>query len=327
MTSLPGESREPHEDALVAEIAAVMRQKLESDYAPASTKRDAHPKHSGLLEGHFTVEAGLPPELQVGVFAQPRRYQAWIRTSSASGTIQSDAVPDVRGFAIKLLDVPGEKVPESDEPATQDFVLLSMSHMPLGTVRLFRDAIVLSTRWSPLLFVAKMLLTGRRRMLEALKAAKIRPTSPLDIRYWSTTPYRFGPDRVVKYSLLPHPHLPAPTPSPLGEAYLSEAMEEQLSKTSFSFDFAVQFQQTDMPVENAAVPWPESTAAFVKLATLTIPPQRFRTPERDRLSETLAFSPGHALVEHRPVGGINRARMHVYRANSKFRRERAGLTP
>jgi hypothetical protein len=29
--------------------------------------------------------------------------------------------------------------------------------------------------------------------------------------------------------------------------------------------------------------------------------------------------------EHRPIGSINRARMHVYRANSEFRHQRRGL--
>ena len=117
------------------------------------------------------------------MFSEARTYKAWVRTSNASGKPQSDAVADYRGFAIKVLDVPGDKIAESDEPRSQDFVLLSHPRMPLGTVRLFHDAIVLSTRLSPLLFLAKMMLTGQGQVLKDLAArqdpAQLAPRDPL----------------------------------------------------------------------------------------------------------------------------------------------------
>jgi len=314
--------RERREDALTTRIAATMRRKLAKDYPPAGTRRDAHPKHTGLLEGVFTVDPALPADLRVGLFAEARSYQAWVRTSSASDKPQSDAVRDVRGLAIKLLDVPGEKIPESDEPQTQDFLLLSHPSMPLGTVRLFHDAIVYAARYSPLVFAAKMLLTGRSGVLKELDAARIRPSSPLEIRYWSTTPYRFGADRVVKYSLLPTPGETSPLPAELPEDYLTRAMAQRLASRSVSFEFAVQFRKEGMPVHDAAPRWDEAVSPFVTVATLTIPAQDFRTEERDRLAEELRFSPAHALVEHRPIGPVNRARMRVYRENAEFRTHR-----
>jgi hypothetical protein len=316
--------RERREDALTARIAATMRRKLAKDYLPAGTRRDAHPKHTGLLEGVFTIDPTLPADLRVGLFAEAKSYQAWVRTSSASDKPQSDAVRDVRGLAIKLLDVPGEKIPESDEPNTQDFLLLSHPSMPLGTVRLFHDAIVYSARYSPLVFVAKMMLTGRSRVLKELDAARIRPASPLEIRYWSTTPYRFGADRVVKYSLLPPPREASPLPAELPEDYLTRAMAQRLASQSVTFDFAVQFRTDGMPIHDAAPRWDETVSPFVTVATLTIPAQDFRTEERDRLAEELRFSPAHARVEHQPIGPVNRARMRVYRENSQFRTHRRG---
>ncbi len=317
--------REANEDALVARIARTMRRQLEKDYAPAATRRDAHPKHTGLFEGTFEVAPDLPAELRVGVFAEARSYRVWVRTSNASAKPQSDAVRDVRGLAIKLLDVPGAKIPESDEEQSQDFVVLSTPNMPLGTLRLFHDAIVYSIRYSPLLFAAKMFLTGRSRLLKELDALRIRPTSPLEIRYWSTTPYRFGADRIVKYSLLPMSDATSPLPpSPLPDDYLSRAMETRLSQEDVRFAFAVQFRADGMHVHDAAPRWDESVSPFRTVATLTIPAQVFRTAERDQRSEELSFSPGHARVEHRPVGPINRARMQVYRTNSEFRHDRSG---
>jgi len=187
--------------------------------------------------------------------------------------------------------LPGEKIPESDEANTQDFVPLSTPNMPLGTVRLFHDAIVYSTQYTPLLFAAKMILTGRSRVLKELDAARIRPTSPLEIRYWSTTPYRFGADRVVKYSLLPTSDATSALPPPLADDYLSAAMETRLSREGVSFALAVQVRADGMPVHDAAPRWDETVSPFQTVATLTIPAQVFRTPERGRRSEELSFSP------------------------------------
>jgi hypothetical protein len=323
MATSISERPERNEEALIAEMETVLRRQMEHSYPAGATKRDAHPKHTGLVEATFTVAPDVPPALRVGLFSAPGSYPAWVRTSSASGKPQSDAIPDVRGFAIKVRDVGGEKIPESDEPHTQDFVLLSTSTMPLGTVRLFRDAIVLIER-SRLLFAAKMILTGHGRVLKELEAARILPSSPLDIRYWSTTPYRFGPDRAAKYSLVPTAGVRATPPDAPGETYLTDAMEQQLAAGGYAFDFMVQLQTGDLPIENAAVPWPESVAPFVKVAALSIPTQAVRTPERSRMAELLSFSPAHARVEHRPLGSVNRARMRIYRTLSDFRHARDG---
>jgi len=318
------DDHEPDEERLITSIERLMREKLEKDYAPEGTRRDAHPKHTGLLEATFAVEQDLPAELRVGLFAEARSYQAWIRTSSASSRPQSDAIGDVRGFAIKLRDAGGEKIPESDEPRTQDFVLLSMPRMPLGTVKLFEDAIYYASKRSIGLFALKMLVTGQSRVIKGLREGRQHPTSPLEIRYWSTTPYRFG-DRIVKYSLLPTSGTPTALPAPLTDHYLTEAMERRLKSDTVTFDFAVQLRKDGMSITDSAPRWDETVSPFLKVATLTIAPQVFRTEERDRLAEALSFSPGHARVEHRPVGSINRARMRVYRTNSDFRHRRRGL--
>jgi hypothetical protein len=320
----PLETLEADEEKNVAHIIQVMRRKLEKDYAAGSTKRDAHPKHTAILQARFTVADGLPPELSVGVFSQPRSFDAWVRFSNASGTPQPDSVKDLRGCAIKLRDVPGTRIAESDEPTTQDFLMVNIPTMPLGPVKLFHDAIWLSTEWSIALFAAKMLLTGRAGILKALQAAKILPSSPADIRYWSTTPYLFGTGQAAKYSLIPTSPSKASRPASPGEHYLSDALQGQLAQGELSFDFMLQrrVDSAAMPIEDAAVEWREAQSPFVKVATLRIPSQEFRTAERDALSEALTFSPAHALMEHRPIGAVNRARMRIYREQSAFRQQR-----
>jgi hypothetical protein len=90
------------------------------------------------------------------------------------------------------------------------------------------------------------------------------------------------------------------------------------------FEFAVQLRAdpTRMPIEDATVRWSERDAPFRKVATLEIPVQDFDTPERQHFAENLSFNPWRCLPEHRPLGGISRARRQVYRALSAYRHDR-----
>jgi hypothetical protein len=322
------ETPEPAEDQLIARIADILQRKMERDYPPGATRRDAHAKHVALVRAVFTVEPDLPPELRVGLFGSARSYDAWVRLSNANGEPQSDAIADVRGCAIKVLGVAGARIAESDAPAVQDFLMVSMPTMPLGTVKLFHDAIHYSIESTMLLFVAKMLLTGRTATLKAMRRVKLHPTSPVDIRYWSTTPYLFGPQQAAKYSVVPTSPRRSTLPATLTDTYLSDNLEQHLAEADASFDFKLQLRtQPTMPIEDAAVEWTEAQSPFVKVATLRIPKQDFRSVERDEMSERLAFSPAHAGLDHRPIGAVNRARMRIYKLLSSFRHARDQRAP
>jgi hypothetical protein len=321
MTPGPVEQREPNEAALVAEMIAILRRKMARDYAKGGTLRDAHPKTLGLVRGRFSIEPDLPKSLRVGLFAKPRSFDCWVRFSNSSGKVQSDAVPDARGVAIKLLAPRGTGSTAGAEFG-QDFVLLDTPVMPLGTVALFRDAVYYTIERSPLWLVPKFVLAGHARVLLGLLMLRGNPSSPLDIRYWSTTPYRFGPDCAVKYSLLPTSRHTSEKPATLAESYLSEAMQDHLDGHVATFDFSVQLQKPGMPIEDASQRWDEVTSPFVKVATLHLPVQKFRNKQRARQAEALAFSPAHALPAHAPLGGLNRARSKIYAALATFRHKR-----
>jgi len=321
MSPSPVEEREPNEAALTAEMIAILRRKMARDYAKGGTLRDAHPKTLGLLRGRFRIEPDLPEALRVGLFARPRSFSCWVRFSNSSGTVQSDAVPDARGVAIKLL-APRGRGSRAGAKLEQDFVLLDSPVMPLGTVALFRDAVYYTIESSPLLLAAKFAATGHASALLGLLKLRRSPTSPLDIRYWSTTPYRFGPDRAVKYSLRPTSKHKSRKPAKLGESYLTDAMQAHLDRREATFDFCVQLQRPGMPIEDAAQRWDEARSPFRKVATLHLPKQKFRSSRRMRQAEALAFSPAHALPEHAPLGGLNRARGKIYAALARFRHTR-----
>ena len=310
------------EERLIKDMASILQNKMSRDYPEGNIRRDAHPKNLACLQAEFIVEQNISEALKRGIFASSHTYPAWIRISSSSGKIQSDKVKDVRGFAIKIMGVTGERFQvQNEEKETQDFILMSYPVMPLGTVKLFHDAVYYSIKWSPMIFLSRLVVSGNFHILNELRKASQNQTSPLDIPYWSTTPYLCGADQSVKYSLVPASHLKSFLPPTLTDNYLTQNMEKHLATDEAIFDFMIQVQKdpVQMPVEDASVEWNEDESPFIKVATLRIPPQPFRTSEREVLAEDLSFSPAHSLIDHRPIGGINRARVEIYRHLSKFR--------
>jgi hypothetical protein len=92
------------------------------------------------------------------------------------------------------------------------------------------------------------------------------------------------------------------------------------------FDLLVQVQ-TDahrMPIENAAVKWPERLSPFVPVATIRIPRQRFDSPEQLRFASVLSYNPWHCIAEHRPLGNQGRARYRLYAELSRLRQTMNG---
>lgn len=312
------------EQEWIAEMQSILQEKMEKDYPAGNTRRDAHPKSLGLVKAEFTVLDHIPQELKEGVFAKPANYKAWIRFSNASGKIQSDKKKDFRGIGMKLMGVEGERF-TSDEKHTQDFLLMTNPTMPLGTVKLFRDAVYYSIKINPLVLVLKLLFTGHADVLKTLSKGKKNDTSPLDIPYWSTVPYSLG-DKWMKYKMAPTSTIKSSLPAQLTDNYLTENMRLHLNKQAASFDFYIQLFKDEKitPIEDAGVEWKPEDSPFIKVAEIKIPIQQFDTEERKELAEQFSFSPANALLAHKPVGGINRARIAIYKALSKFRHQRDG---
>jgi hypothetical protein len=283
-------------------------------------RRDAHTKMHGIVKAEFIVEPDLPEQLRVGLFKNPGTWQAWIRFSNQN-LMEPDIKPDIRGMAIKVMGVPGPKLlpGETDSP-NMDFVLISSSFFMARDVQEFDDMIKglmggkLATLW--------FFLTHWRMDWNLLKSMK-RFANPLQVRYWSSTPYLFG-TRAVKYSAIPYFDQPDAIPANPDYNYLNHAMVKTLAERDVRFDFAVQFQ-TDadaMPIEDPGVQWSEVDSPFRKVATIKIPRQEFDTEKQREFGENISYNTARCLPEHRPLGGINRARMVVYQAISKFRHEK-----
>lgn len=320
---LTQENPPPNEAAYIRDLEQRLQAKITQDNAGGMMRRDAHPKMHGLVKAEFTVEADLPEALRVGVFRQPGTYPAWIRFSNQDGTISPDINGDIRGMAIKLMGVSGAKLLDDEKDAqTQDFIVISTPVFVTKDVEEF-DAMIKAITGS-VLAKALFFLTHWRVVWNLLKAMK-KVANPLQIRYWSTTPYLFG-TQAVKYSAIPVGAATDSLPDNPSNDFLREAMVRQLARGEAHFDFSVQLQ-TDagqMPIEDPGQEWSEAASPFRKVASIKIFQQEFDSEAQRHFGENLSFTPWHSLPEHRPLGGVNRARKVIYRAISMFRHTQNG---
>ena len=322
-----GEERVPPGEAdAIAEIDRMTRARGKQTQPARPVRREQHPKTHGCVRAEFVVGDDVPEALRHGLFREARTYRAWVRFSPNSPEMASDAKRDAQGMAIKVLGVPGEKVlPEERDETTHDFVLANSRTFFVRTAADYVTFVQrIMTDRLPLFFVRGW-KPWEWRLLELVNlvvATQQRVHNPLQIRYWSQTPYRLGP-HAVKYSARPTGARTDRKPISSSPGFLREAMARQLRTVDVLFDLMVQ-RQTDpvrMPVEDAAVLWSERRSPFQKVATVRIPAQEFDTAARHEFAENLSLTPWHALPEHRPLGGINRTRGVVYASMSTLRHE------
>jgi hypothetical protein len=323
-----GEETIPSDESRhIEELVAIHRDIQEhTDRLKRPVPRNVHPKQHGCVRAEFMIAASLPSHVRFGLFREPRVYPAVVRFSNAKQT--NDELPDGHGMAIKLFGVEGEKLLEAERHATtHDFILIDH---PVFFARNVADMVALMHDFRRLMLggaAAKALtvlkaaasLDYRFRLLR--RAGAKRPHSPLDIQYWSTTPFKLG-GGAMKFSLRPQlDRLPAPRVNSPDKLRL--AMSAHLREHDALFDFLIQ-RQTDpaaTPLEDPSQEWNEAVLPYEKVAVLRIPRQNFESPAQMKFGEDLSFTPWHALAEHRPLGGINRARKHVYEAMSRRRHE------
>ena len=274
-------------------------------------------KTLGCFDADFKIPPDLPARLSQGIFAAPGSYPAQLRFANA--TQQDDTEKDFRGLSIKVHNVEGE-ILWGDEGA-QDFLLNSYPVLFAANPGDFFEFVVATREgrvWqyftNPSHFYSLLvILKGRQKA-----------TNPLAMRYWSTTPYRFGenPRNAVKYSVRPCGDTASEVMVKAHPDFLSEVMQKQVQSEGACFDFMVQFQ-TDphtMPIENASRLWSETESPFETVATIQINPGATTEDTRDNC-ETMTFNPWQSLSEHRPLGGINRTRLPIYSEIGQFRQQ------
>lgn len=316
----------PEEPGAIEEAVELLTQLVRHLTAKNGTaRRDAHAKAHGCVRGRFVVEKNLDEPFQRGVFKPGAEYPCWIRYSNGNEHIRKDSLGDGRGMAIKLCGVQGPKLLD-DETHTQDFLLINHPNFFFQNAAEFVAFQRANSKGKPHLFLFPSIKPTSWRIRELKVIAAImgkRISNPLALQYWSMTPYLYGAGMAAKFSVRPAPGFRAAETGKTSPDTLREAMELQLADGGVELEFLVQ-RQTDpekMPIEDPIREWLPSQSPFVKVATLHLPAQKFTSVSQDKFGENLSFSPWHGLVEHRPLGGINRVRKVVYQAISKLRHE------
>lgn len=307
-------------------LAADLANKIQRDYHRGGARRDAHPKAHGCVKAKFNVLPGVPAGLQAGVFRPAQTYDAIIRFSNGSpNATGDDGSGDTRGMAIKVLDVAGEKLfADPAHPAAQDFILISSPYFfvngSAGYTEFFR---IINNGGLLSLFKLPFIL-GLGGTINASKMLSQKIDNPLNVDYYSVTPYQLGEasqKQVVKYSTKPCDAVPEGQPTE-GPNFLRHAMQDHLQKGSACFIFRVQPRPDESySIEDVISEWPEDEAPFIDVARIEIPQQEFDTASQNAACESMSYNPWHSLEAHRPLGTVNRMRRVVYEIISELRFE------
>lgn len=290
----------------------------------------------------FDVAAERGPELAArlakGIFAKPGIYPAVVRFANADSNINSDFKPDVRSLSFSV-DLAGDGTAPADGCSRQDFSMQNATTLPindspafLATIKVLTASNPVAGLWS-LPFKDKLKVVRTLALAELQARQKIKPYQQL--RYWSTVPFRHGPDDLAKFSATPSPDNPARPLQKGNRKGLQDELLRHIREDSqmSCFDFAVQFldtskmtywgktRDTSFWVENASVEWNEAEAPFHVAARLTL----VRNSQLSAQASEAAYFDvtNNSTPDSRPVGSINRARCPAEVASRKARTQAA----
>jgi len=283
-----------------------------------TSARALHAKGSLGVEADFEVLPGLPADY--AMFAVARRYPALVRFSNGAPRRQSDRKPDVRGIAIKVIGVDGEKaIPGLERAVTQDFLAIRSASTPVRDAGEF-IALVRAAQSPALLPFRLIRALGFRRAIQVIRAAlagfKVPTATLASTTYYSALPSRLGP-YAVQYVIRA---VDAPALAPKhGE--LGEALAATLRERPVVYDVCAIFYSDaeKTPIEDASVAWP---GELVPVARLTLRQQDVSSPHGLAVAayiERAAFDPWHARKDMAPLGNMMRARNVAYRASTEAR--------
>jgi hypothetical protein len=294
-------------------------------------QRDAHAKPHGCVRAVFEVPELAKP-YRYGLFANPGRYEAWVRFSNGTVPSLPDTKKDARGMAIKVMGVTG---PQLLDPRlsgnTQDFLMINSPNFFVRRIDEYVELERQSANNTPFRYFfadgsLNPLHWKLRQLYLGLTTRKTALSSPLSDQYFSMSAYSLGPHK-IKFSAKACDVIKPEGIDRSNPNFLRTALKSVLRENDACFQFMVQLRDDDarMPVEDTTVRWSEKISPFAPVARLLIPQQFFDTPAQNDMCENLAFNPWHGTEPHRPLGKINELRRDLYSHTAAFRRGRNGI--
>lgn len=286
--------------------------------------RALHRKQQLGLHGTFEVLADLPEPARQGLFASAGRFEAWVRLSNGGTDRQADRKPDVRGFAIKVRGVSGPGALGSGPTESQDFLLINHSAFAFAGADEFVGLVKHMVKGPGALLgylVSRYGFFGAMGLIKRFAKTFNAPFSGFATEaFHSAAPIACGP-YAARVRLLPASDRVKPGASVAWAADFLDRFEEGPLVFKLQLQFFVDEART--PIEDASVDWPEAVAPYVTVGVLTLAPQDPQAKEGRVLAATIeaaAFDPWSALMAHRPLGEVMRARKVVYYQSQAGRR-------
>jgi hypothetical protein len=335
------ETREPDEDKTIGELIDTLLKISATTYKDGHhALRSVHAKSHAILTGTLSVLPDLSPELAQGIFATVGSYPVIMRMSSSPGDLLNDSVSTPRGLAVKIVGVPGARLPDSEGDNTQDFIMINGPVFAAPNAKKFLGSLKLlaatTDKVPALKSVLSATLRGAERVLESvggqsgtLKSLGGEPaTNPLGETYFTQVPMRYG-EYMAKLSLAPIASgLTGLKGSPVtitkSPNALRETIQDFFASSDGVWELRVQLCRDldKMPIEDSAVRWPEDLSPYLPVARISVPRQDSWTQSRAVIvDDRTSFNPWHGTVDHQPLGSVMRARRAAYAASVKFRAE------
>ncbi|MCQ0969652.1 catalase family protein [Paracoccus sp. TK19116] len=300
--------------------------------------RSVHAKSHGILEGSLTIDEGLPPELSQGLFSKSGTYPLILRMSTNAGDMLDDSIALPRGLAMKVMDVEGQRLPDS-EGTTQDFIMINAPAFAAPDAESFSKNLSLLAKTTDRVEWLKKIAAGMFKVvnaaldkvgvgqIDALALMGGMPNvEPMGETYNSAVPFRYG-DYVAKFSLRPiAPWMRDLTGETIDASDRPNAVREDVRAEMFrgdaEWEFCVQLLRDvdKQPIEDASAEWPEDVSPFQRVGVVRAASQDSWLDSRvETVNMHRRFSPWTGLEAHRPLGNVNRARKQTYRASADLR--------
>jgi hypothetical protein len=270
------------------------------------TGRALHRKQRPALRATLEVPADLPEEARHGIFATEASYEVWVRLSNGGFDRAPDRTPDIRGFAFKVFGVGGESV-FGGPAAGQDFVLINHEKFSSSTSKEFTQ--ITTGGGGGLAGILRALLRSPRLLgnLKEVRGALNKPFSGFATEdFFSAAPISYGP-----YAVRVRVRAASDQVNPHASDDWSADIYHRLAEAPLVYEVQVQFflDEARTPIEDAAAIW---DSPYRTVARLVIGKQE---PDEEFAAQVEAakFDPWNALVEHRPLGEVMRARKVAYR--------------
>lgn len=282
--------------------------------------RALHRKQLLAMPAELEVLADLPEHARHGLFAKPGTYKSAIRLSNGGLDIKSDSAPDIRGFALRVEGVSGPGALGGNVGA-QCFLLINQEAFSSPKSAEFISLVEAASRGTGSLFghlFRNYGFFGTLQKIRATAATFGKPFSGFATEsFFTAAPIACGP-YAARVRLLP---VTQREPAPNASKDWAADFQSHLANGPLTFDLQMQFftDEASTPIEDASVNW---DSPYTTVARLTIPPQNFDSETmREFQAETEAsvFDPWLALMDHRPLGDVMRARKHVYFASQQNR--------